>query len=65
MADDRDCEIIDGVQKAESDKAWLIEFAPLGEKEPRQIWMPKSQVSWAGRNKWSVPFWLAERNGLV
>ena len=65
MADDRDCEIIDGVQVGESEKAWLLEVAPMGEDKPRKIWLPKSQVSWAGKNKWSVPLWLAEKNGLV
>lgn len=45
--------------KGETDKAFRL-FD--GDKD---IWVPKSQVQWVGKNLWELPEWLAKEKGLI
>jgi hypothetical protein len=52
---------IDAVLKHETAKAWLLEFADVGEK-----WFAKSMVHWNPDDKKAeMPEWLAQKEGLI
>lgn len=31
----------------------------------RKVWVPKSQVTWTGKNLWEMPEWLAKEKELI
>jgi hypothetical protein len=31
----------------------------------RAAWVPRSQVTWTGKNLWTMPEWLAKNKGFI
>lgn len=54
-----------GDQEHETERAFLVRYEQTGDNNTGTIWLPKSQVQHLGTNKWLVPQWLLEKNGLM
>lgn len=69
-SDDQQNEIINGIRKVETQKAWGFDFGTVDwHGDPRIVFLPKRQIvvfpKEDGTTDVLMPQWLAKKNGLI
>jgi hypothetical protein len=56
---------VQGVLRAETDRAWKVEIVRVGEDDPVTLWFPKSLCDFEPPGTWTIPRWIGEKERLV